>query len=111
MEKMVRGTATALTRGGALSGWSRTCRCITKVSKDWPGAVDRDHLPEEPGASLWSGTGTLWSGCVPLSPRHRVHGGPSCLCRSGACRKDRLAGATKDVEIMVGSRGRGQGGT
>lgn len=27
----------------ALSGSSRTC--ITKVSKDWPGAVDRDHPP------------------------------------------------------------------
>lgn len=87
----------------ALSGWSRTCRCITKVSKDWPGSVDRDHPPEEPGASLWSGTGT--EGCVPLSPRHRAQGGPSCLCRSGACRKGRPAGATEDIEIMFGSRG------
>lgn len=32
-------------------------------------------------------------------------GGASYLCRSGACRKGRPAGATKDVEIMVGSSG------
>lgn len=40
MEKVVRGMATALTGGGTLSGWSRSCRYITRTSKAETGEVD-----------------------------------------------------------------------